>query len=259
LTKADISLPFSSSLAETLYDFLVILSAPSVPLSLRTLLKKYNIAARLWKYAFHELLESLRRASFTSPVALENLQDFIYYAYAFYTGLLEEPNLGTFKSSWLGALGDLARYKMAVPAMVNSGIGEQGGLTTKAVTEAAEESAKGSSEDNPAMPATGGAKSASDRPAVRIDDSPSPSVGIAAARAMEIEPEKERWRKVAKGWYGFGLAEQPGTGKFHHCLGLLSSEVESEELLGIYHFTKGCVISLLKLVLGFVKTFPNVA
>lgn len=64
---------------------------------------------RLWTYGFHKLLESLRRASFSSPLALEHLQDFIYYAYSFYTGLQEEP---IFRSDWLETLGDLARYRM---------------------------------------------------------------------------------------------------------------------------------------------------
>jgi len=35
----------------------------------------------LWTYGFHKPLESLRRASFNSPLALEHPQDFIYYAY----------------------------------------------------------------------------------------------------------------------------------------------------------------------------------
>ena len=34
------------------------------------------------------------------------------------------------------------------------------------------------------------------------------------------------------------IAEQPGTGKLHHHLGLLSREVEGEELRGVYHFIK---------------------
>ncbi|EAU88181.2 hypothetical protein CC1G_03853 [Coprinopsis cinerea okayama7 len=218
-------------LAETIHNLLEISLSPSVPASLRTIPTKYNIIVRLWTYAFHKILESLRRASFQSPVALEHLQDFIYYAYTFYTGLLEEPNLTAFKSSWLEALGDLARYRMAVAAMVNSGMGGQGGLTTKAVNEAAADSGSLTVPD-------ADAKSISDAPAARIDDSPSPSVGIAAARSMEIEPEKERWRNIAREWYGAGLAEQPGTGKLHHHLGLLSREVEAEELRGIYHFTK---------------------
>ncbi|KAJ7833190.1 hypothetical protein B0H13DRAFT_2370540 [Mycena leptocephala] len=41
------------------------------------------------------------------------------FLYTFYTELLEEPTLNPFKSSWLEALGDLVRYKMAFAAMAN--------------------------------------------------------------------------------------------------------------------------------------------
>lgn len=234
-----------SRLAETIHNLLEISLAPSVPASLRIIPTKYNMIVRLWTYSFHKLLESLRRASFSSPLALEHLQDFIYYAYTFYTGLLEEPSLNSFKSGWLEALGDLARYRMAVAAMVNGGVGGQGGLTTKAVSEAA---ASTHSEVRTSG-SQGSAKSVSDFPAARIDDSPSPSIGIAAARLLDIEPEKERWRNVARSWYGAGLAEQPGTGKLHHHLGLLSREVDGEELRGVYHFVKRCRTCRLSLVL----------
>ena len=224
-------------MAEISHNLLEISLSPSVPASLRNIPTKYNIIVRLWTYGFHKLLESLRRASFTSPLALEHLQDFIYYAYTFYTGLLEEPTLNPFKSGWLEALGDLARYRIAVAAMVNGGIGGQGGLTTQAVSEASM-----SNEDNgksaEKKSSTDSVRSSSDLPAARIDDSPSPSIGIAAARLLDVEPEKERWRNIARDWYGAGLAEQPGTGKLHHHLGLLSREVEGEELRGIYHFVK---------------------
>ena len=229
---------FQHRLAETIHNLIEISQAPSVPASLRNIPTKYNIIIRLWTHAFHRLLESLRRASFTSPIALEHLQDFIYYAYTFYTGLLEENNLKEFKSSWLEALGDLARYKMAVSAMVSSGMGGQGGLTAKAVGEAAAQTGDGASPNTLTAPAMKADKSISNAPAARIDDSPSPSVGVAAARLWELEPEKERWRNIARDWYGAGLADQPGTGKLHHHLGLLSREVESEELRGMYHFTK---------------------
>jgi protein SMG6 len=53
---------------------------------------------------------------------------------------------------------------------------------------------------------------------------------------MDVEPEKDRWRQVAREWYGAGLAEQPGTGKLP--LGLLEREVEGEELRGCFHFVK---------------------
>ena len=122
---------YLSRLAETIHNLLEISLAPSVPASLRIIPTKYNMIVRLWTYSFHKLLESLRRASFTSPLALEHLQDFIYYAYTFYTGLLEEPSLNSFKSAWLEALGDLAQYRMAVAAMVNGGVGGRGGLRHK--------------------------------------------------------------------------------------------------------------------------------
>jgi protein SMG6 len=140
----------------------------------------------------------------------------------------------SFKSGWLEALGDLAWYRMAVAAMVNDGSKGQGGLTLKAVSAVASESSdlKGSSVNSSS------AKPVSDAPAARIDDSPSPSIGLAAARLLEVEPEKEQWRNIARDWYAAGIAEQPGTGKLHHHLGLLSREVEGEELRGVYHFVK---------------------
>lgn len=182
-------------------------------------------------------MESLRRASFASPLALEHLQDFIYYAYTFYTGLLEEPNLATFKSGWLEALGDLARYRMAVAAMFTGSDGDSGPLTTENVSEVLMNTTSGSSL---MVPVAAEAKSISDAPAARIDDSPSPSVGLAAARLLDIEPDQERWRGIARDWYGAGLTDQPGTGKLHHHLGLLSRDADGEELRGIYHFVKRC-------------------
>jgi protein SMG6 len=225
-------------LAENIHNLLEISLSPSVPPSLRIIPTKYNIIVRLWTYAFHKLLESLRRAAFASPLALEHLQDFIYYAYIFYTGLLEEPTLVSFKSGWLEALGDLAWYRMAVAAMVNEDGSGQGGLTVKAVSEAAAESSDVNESSREKQGDSGSAKSISDAPAARIDDSPSPSIGLAAARLLEVEPEKERWRNIARDWYAAGIAEQPGTGKLHHHLGLLSREVEGEELRGVYHFVK---------------------
>jgi protein SMG6 len=220
-----------------MYNLMEISLAPSVPASLRVIPTKYNIIIRLWTHAFHKLLEALRRASFSSPVALEHLQDFIYYAYTFYTGLLEEPTLGSFRSGWLEALGDLARYRMAVAAMVTNNQLKGSALTTDAVSKAAAASSDGepvSAKSKSQM----SVKSSSDRPAARIDNSPSPSIGVVAARMMDIEPEKERWRSIAKEWYAQGLADTPGAGKLHHHLGLLSREVDNEELRAVYHFVK---------------------
>jgi hypothetical protein len=87
-----------SRLTEAMHNLLEISLAPSVPASLHNIPTKYNIIIRLWTPAFHKLLESLRRASFTSLLALEHLQDFIYYAYTFHTGLLEEQTIRTFRA-----------------------------------------------------------------------------------------------------------------------------------------------------------------
>ncbi|KAG6821141.1 hypothetical protein H0H93_005361 [Arthromyces matolae] len=234
--KWNVQIENHKQLAEYIHNLLQISLAPSAPSSLRNIPTKYNIIVRLWTYAFFKLLESLRRASFTSVLALEHLQDFIYYSYTFYTGLLEEPTLSGFKSGWLEALGDLARYRMAVAAMVR-GPGSPSipgrRLTLKDVNEVVT-----TGKNELLQPPQVSKGSTSDKPAARIDDSPSPSVGIVAARQLAVEPETERWRNIARDWYGAGLAEQPGTGKLHHHLGLLYREVEAEELKGVYHFVK---------------------
>lgn len=129
--------------------------------------------------------------------------------------------------------------------MVNGGVGAGGSggqLTSQAVSQAADQSPESKDENS-----SNSTKSVSDHPAARIDDSPSPSIGIAAARLMDVEPEKERWRQIAREWYGAGLAEQPGTGKLHHHLGLLEREVEGEDLRGCYHFVKRWVFSVSRL------------
>ncbi|KIK59672.1 hypothetical protein GYMLUDRAFT_651182 [Collybiopsis luxurians FD-317 M1] len=223
-------------LAEYIHNMLEISLSPSVPASLRSIPTKYNIIMRLWVTGFNKLLQSLQRACLESPVAMEYLQAFIYYAYTFYTGLYEEQPLSTFKPNWLEALGDLARYRMAVAAITAGSSGDGPALTAANISEAAAHSTTDSDKLTDSD-----AKSVSDAPAARIDDSPSPSVGIAAARALELLPEKEQWRVIARDWYGTGIIDQPGTGKLHHHLGLLYREVESEELRAVYHFVKSMV------------------
>ncbi|KAK7016896.1 hypothetical protein R3P38DRAFT_1330759 [Favolaschia claudopus] len=78
---------------EIIHNLLEISLAPCVPASLRNIPTKYIIITRLWTFAFHKVLESLRRASFASPFALEHLQNFIYHAYTSYTGSSEESSL----------------------------------------------------------------------------------------------------------------------------------------------------------------------
>ena len=205
-------------LAEKIHTLLQWTLAPNVPASLRNIPQKYNIIIRLWTHGFYKPLETLRRTSFQSAVALEHLQDFIIYAYKFYSLLLEDRMLDSFKSGWLEALGDLARYRMAIAAMTtptNVLGGEFAPVSQEALSNQEAE-----------------------QPPARIDDSPGPSVGVAAARALELEPEKERWRCIAREWYAAGLADTPNNGKLHHHLGLLSREGDAEELRAVYHFVK---------------------
>ncbi|CCM02870.1 uncharacterized protein FIBRA_04983 [Fibroporia radiculosa] len=250
-------------LAEMMQKLLTMTLAPSVPASLRNIPTKYNLIIRLWTHAFHRLLELLRRAASppnTSVIALEYLQDFIYYAYTFYTGLLEERNLQDFRSGWIQALGDLARYRMAICGLVESIQMQNGPLmaatlppasapTTTAQLDTLRSASISANSDH------AGTKPVSATPAARIDDSPPsshveqalqqgvPSVGLAAARLMELEPEKERWRQIARDWFARGLALAPGTGKLQHYLGLLSREKEGpgEELRSVYHFVKSMI------------------
>jgi protein SMG6 len=217
-----------------MHNLLAMTLAPSVPASLRNIPTKYNIITRLWTIGFWRLLESLRRAACATPrdmVAFEHLQDFIYYAYGFYAGLVEEHTLDVFRQSWLECLGDLARYRMTVAAMANNMYYEPSALTSAAL-HAASEDAKMTG------PRAADEDDVSSERIARIDDSPVPSVGIAAARALELEPEKERWRKIARDWYSSGVATMPGAGKLHHHLGLLSRELEEEELRCLYYFCK---------------------
>ncbi|KAJ3531272.1 hypothetical protein NMY22_g8228 [Coprinellus aureogranulatus] len=125
-------------LAETIHDLLQHPIDPKVPVSIRSIPHKYNIVGRLWTFAFHNILEALRRASFISRVALYLLQDYIYYAYVFYIEFLEDGIFSCFKFNWLKTLNDLARYKMAVSAMSNGAISSQSGLATEADRETSE-------------------------------------------------------------------------------------------------------------------------
>ncbi|KZS89877.1 hypothetical protein SISNIDRAFT_444548 [Sistotremastrum niveocremeum HHB9708] len=200
------------SLAEMMHNLMTLTLSPQVPTSVNSISTKYNIPTRLWGNVFHRLLESLRRAALKSPVALEHLTEFIYYAYSFYSALLEEHQLSSFRNGWLEALGDLASYRMAVVA----------------ITPPAESlNILSISRRLPTPP-----------PEPRIDDSPSPSVGAHAAMALEVDSDKEIWRGTARRWYSAGLQETPGYGKLHHHLGLLSRESEAETLRAVYHFTK---------------------
>ena len=174
-----------------MHQLLGISTAPSVPASLRNIPEKYSIIVRLWTYGFHRLLENLRRSSHNSPTALEHLQAFIYFAYTFYASLYEEHNLAAYRAAWLEALGDLARYRMAVAAMLPLSALYAPAPAPSFSTLAPPVASTPTSTSGAA--GSGGGRS--DVPAASpapFDESPSPSASIVAARNFDLEPEKER-------------------------------------------------------------------
>jgi hypothetical protein len=59
---------------------------------------------------FHQLLKNLQHSSLVSKIALEYLQEFIYYACTFYMALLERDTFKDYRAGWPEAVGDFARY-----------------------------------------------------------------------------------------------------------------------------------------------------
>lgn len=208
-------------LADCHHHFLKISLDPQVPPGLRQSPLRYNIPVRLWQVGFHLLLERLRFAWMSNnAIAHDLLTDFIYYAYQFYNGLYEDDMLSSFRSAWIEALGDLARYRMAV--------------------------ACAESDQNASNKRKNAAKEA------RIDDGdesdnekPSPdaaSIGQEVADNWDVE-ERETWRITARDWYAKGIMEKPGEGRLHHHLALLCRDVRGKEGHALYHFTKSLCAS----------------
>jgi protein SMG6 len=151
---------------------------------------------------------------------LDILTDFIYDAYTFYTSLLEEQALSGFKTAWIEALGDLARYRMAIASHVDA-------AETAAPAKAALAARIDDDEDDGPQPAKA-------------------SIGADVADSWDVE-DRETWRTTARDWYAMGITEKPGEGRLHHHLALLCRDVPGEEAKALYHFSKrwvSCVISL---------------
>ena len=236
--EADLRSSSLFRLAHAYHDFLTEALDPRLPQSLHTLPVKYNIPARLWQNAFHLIIERIRltwlipssspsrdlvsdastsaSASSTSERALEQLTDYILDAYSFYTALLDEHVVKDFRSAWIEALGDLARYRMVVANHVSL-------LAASSETK------------DTTVPTTFS----------RIDDEDMPqpsgnSIGKDVADSWDVE-DRDTWRTTARDWYAMGVAEKPGEGRLHHRLALISREVKGEEQRALYHFSKRSV------------------
>ncbi|KAL1405375.1 hypothetical protein Q8F55_009006 [Vanrija albida] len=200
-------------LANLHHDFLNFALDPTGPAGLRGLPVKYNIPVRLWQTGFHLILERLRFAWMShNPAALDLLTDFIYDAYQFYTELLEDQTLSSFRTAWIEALGDLARYRMAVASTVTAEL--------------------------PKEKRSGDARIDDDEPAI----SSGASIGQEVADNWDVE-DKETWRTTARDWYAMGITEKPGEGRLHHHLALLCRDMRGQEGRALYHFVKSLTAS----------------
>lgn len=74
--------------------------------ALRNLAKKYNMAARMWRYGIYAFLELLR---IRLPESQEFLDAFIHWSYSMMS-LLDET-VPQFRSFWVEFKGDIARYR----------------------------------------------------------------------------------------------------------------------------------------------------
>ena len=144
------------------------------------------------------------------PAALDLLTDLVYDAYKFYTDLLEDQALVQFRTAWIEALGDLARYRMTIASHVNEGRSGSPGMISR--------QDDGFDDDGPAEPS--GA-----------------SIGAEVAQTWDVE-DKETWRTTARDWYSMGVTEKPGEGRLHHHLALLCRDVKGQEGRALHHFTK---------------------
>jgi hypothetical protein len=199
------------------------------------------------------------------------MTDFIYFAYGFYTALLEEQRLLPFKSVWVEQLGDLARYRMAVAGLTSKLAGQneaqsssrKSEVTTRVSDQDVNDEhdsesgqkrfrprarrphrSRGAGEHEPSL-----SGSQSSRLHISSQESrsqvvpispkiapprPGGSIGLAALGDWDCE-EQEIWRATAKDWYAKGLADNPATGRLHHHLALLS---KGDELKTLYHYCK---------------------
>lgn len=244
---------------------------PMIPASIHSIPQKYNLPSRMWKSAFLLLLNRLRHAlpdgterSDNTPEhvgnVLDHLTDFVYYAYTFYTQLLEQQSLSAFRGTWIEQLGDIARFRMAVSELpiqpqsntyaINSlptspkslkplldGFeGEEASLpppqpefdkSPGAVPRKQLVSRKDRKKGFPGIPA----KLAED---MEVADTPGNSIGAAALDDWELV-EHETWKNVAQDWYFLGLSETPGTGRLHHHLAAIAHD---DDLRALYHYSK---------------------
>ncbi len=213
-----------------------------MPASHHNLPTRYNLPTRLWQTAFHLILERLRytwvanapsatpqngtaarisvRDTRTSAKVLDHLTDFIYDAYSFYTSLLDDETLFNFQTAWFEALGDLARYRMAVATHTAAFEKQMARIKVPLVPPPEKIGRIDDDDQDQTGPFPSGA-----------------SIGAEVADSWDVE-DRETWRVTAREWYVKGIGEKPGEGRLHHHLGLLCRDIRGEEGKTLYHFVK---------------------
>jgi protein SMG6 len=249
---------------------------PMLPASIHTIPQKYNLPNRLWKIAFQLLFERFRAALAVKPTeptassklsagvasdlsnsALDHLIDFSYYAYTFYTQLLEQQSLTTYRATWIEQLGDIALYRMEAAKLAGSlassnslmsPVSPTAGTSLKDLLDRVDGQELSHHDGNGADKQEAVKKqlvSRKDRKKgfpgmaklgdeLEVADPPGNSIGIAALDDWELA-EVDIWQTVARDWYFLGLNETPGTGRLHYHLASIS---EGDELRTLFHLTK---------------------
>ncbi len=152
-----------------MHNLLELTLAPQVPASVSKHPNKIQYHHAPLVSRIQQTSAGASNSSFHSPVALEHLQEYMIYAYIFYSSLLEEQTLEGFKTGWLEALGDLARYRMVMAGYDSS----------DNLLSGTDEAGKPVNQQDLA------AQTQDDESFGRVDDSLGPSVGVAAARLLD--------------------------------------------------------------------------
>jgi protein SMG6 len=202
---------------------------PRLPAAHQSMPQKNNMPLRMWQTGFRLLLDRLQDAAthrlgaadqlVPASNLLDYLVDFLYYAYLFYTSLLEDASTNLFRATWLEQLGDLAKYRMTVAGLFSR---------PTAVVEPGHELVQGRVEHLPT--------DALSTKKPKEESAEMASIGEAALGDFEVE-ESEIWRKTAMEWYSKALNETPGSGRLHSQLASLNA---GDELRVLYHYARRC-------------------
>jgi hypothetical protein len=103
-----------TSLINKYFDFMFLAHHPTGNSVTRSLVRKYKIALRLWNKGILKYLDLLRTHSARNQDAMTK---FIFHCFSLLTMLVDKPY--DYRHMWLEALGDIARFSMAIGSVSN--------------------------------------------------------------------------------------------------------------------------------------------